>query len=163
MGTAYANRKNTKTLSIMGTNKVAIARDGDKFYTFNMDCKTETDGTVRFQVLAPETISGVSGVVSDNTGKITFDDKVLLFEPIADGILTPVSAPWFFIRGLKSGYIDSCMDTENGYCVQFQDNHSEMTIIVSVNVDKQNIPTQAQIIWDGMQIVSMRIEGFTIL
>lgn len=37
MATSYANRKNTKALSLIGTNKVAIARDGDRFYTFFND------------------------------------------------------------------------------------------------------------------------------
>lgn len=136
---------------------------GDKSYTFGMDCNINKDSSVQFSVTSPESIQGISGSITDTSGKLTFDDKVLLFEPIADGILSPISAPWFFIQGLQSGYIDACAASDNGYTIEIQDNYREKTIHISVCMNEKNVPVYAEIIWDGMRIMSIDIENFTFL
>ena len=40
---------------------------GDKLYTFSMGCSTDQQGNVSFIVLAPESISGISGTLSATT------------------------------------------------------------------------------------------------
>ena len=66
----------------------------DKVYTFSMDCQCEPQGNLTFAVTAPETITGITGKVSDAGGKLTFDDTALQFDLMAEEQLTPVSAPW---------------------------------------------------------------------
>lgn len=37
----------------------------DKVYTFSMDCQCDSQGNLTFAVTAPETITGITGKVSD--------------------------------------------------------------------------------------------------
>ena len=136
---------------------------GDKSYSFSMECKVGQDNTVAFTVTAPDSIQGITGAISDTDGRLTFDDNVLLFEPIAEGILSPVSAPWFLLQGVQSGYIEACSNTNNGYIIHIQDNYIDKHVNYSVWMNQQNIPVQAEIIWEGMRIMSMKIEGFAFL
>jgi len=43
---------------------VVTADYGDISYTFTMNCNVDDQGNLRFSVLEPETIAGISGVVS---------------------------------------------------------------------------------------------------
>lgn len=136
---------------------------GDKTYSFTMECKAGQDNTVAFTVTAPDSIEGITGIISDAAGKLTFEENVLLFEPIAEGILSPVSAPWFLLQGLQGGYIEACADTDSGYIIHIQDSNMDKPVDYSVWMNPQNVPVQAEIIWDGMRIMSMKIEGFAFL
>ena len=76
---------------------------GDKSYTFVMNCRTDTQGNMTFTVARPETIAGISGSISASGGKLTFDDTVLAFPLMAEGQVTPVSAPWILVKTLRGG------------------------------------------------------------
>ena len=57
-----------------------------------MDCQCDSQGDLTFAVTAPETITGITGKVSDAGGKLTFDDTALQFDLMAEEQVTP-SAP----------------------------------------------------------------------
>ena len=67
---------------------------GDYLHTFVLSCQGDSTGELRFEVVAPDTISGITGVIRGEQGKLTFDEEVLVFSPLVDGLLSPVSAPW---------------------------------------------------------------------
>ena len=96
---------------------------GDKLYNFIMDCVSDKDGNLKFVVASPETISGITGEISDHSGALTFDDKVLTFPTMAEGQITPVSAPWVFIKTLRNGYMNSCTKDIGGYLRKDLDNN----------------------------------------
>ena len=81
---------------------------GNDLYQFSLACKSDKQGNLQFSVVSPESISGIAGNISDIGGTLTFDGTILGFPPIADGQLTPVIAPWIFLKTLRSGYIVSC-------------------------------------------------------
>ena len=65
---------------------------GDKTYTFAANCETGSDGSLSFTVTAPQTIAGICGSISADSGKLIFDGKALSFPLLADGQITPVAA-----------------------------------------------------------------------
>lgn len=136
---------------------------GDKVYVFGMACKTDSDGSLSFTVLQPETISGISGKITQSDGRLTFDDRVLIFETISEGLVTPVAAPWLMIHSLESGYIISCTDTNDGMFVQVQDSYADESVMLEMWFNEQNVPVSAELIWGGMRFLSMEIENFTIV
>ena len=81
---------------------------GDVLHTFSLSCQTDTKGNVTFIVTEPESIRDIEGTISTGAGKLTFEDKVIAFDLLADGQLSPVSAPWVFMKALRSGYLTSC-------------------------------------------------------
>lgn len=135
----------------------------EKLYTFGMLCTFDGKGDMTFEVIQPETISGIKGSVSNEGGKLTFDDKALLFEPLIDGLISPVSAPWVFYRTLLGGYINGCSESENGYYIQFDDSYKDDSLQLNLWTDRDVVPCDLEIIWQGRRILSMKIENFTFL
>ena len=135
---------------------------GEKIYIFKMDCQTDHAGDLTFTVIEPTTLCGITGKVSASGGGITFDDKVLAFPTIADGQVSPVSAPWLFVKTLRSGYMKGTAELENGYELSIDDSYEEETLHLIVDVIGET-PKSAEIFWQGRRVLTLRIEEFTYL
>lgn len=140
-----------------------VADYSEKLYTFSMNCQVDSNGAVEFCVTKPETISGITGTVSEEGGTLTFDNKALLFETIADGLLTPVTAPWVLIKTIRSGYINACGKHDDGSYLQIDDSYKENALHIEIWTDEQTLPERAEIIWEGRRILSMTVENFKFL
>jgi len=137
---------------------------GDKLYEFTMDCQADGQGNVRFTVSKPESISGVTGEVSQSEGKLTFDnDKAVAFELLADGQLAPVAAPWVLIRALRSGYLTSCAQEGEMLRVAIDDSYEEDALHLDIWLDSQDLPARGEILWQGRRILSMQVVNFCFL
>lgn len=136
---------------------------GDIIYTFFLKCKTLENGELNFTVVEPETISGITGSIAQEGGKIIFDDKTLFFEEIAQGEVTPVCAPWLMLKTLKSGYIKGAGKTEKGVLLQLNDSYCEKSLHMNMNLDKNHMPYFAEIFYDGRRIMAIKIEDFIIM
>lgn len=134
----------------------------DVSYTFTLDCRVDSDGKLTFEVVSPDSIQGISGSISATEGKLTFDDKVLLFSMLADGEITPVSAPWFFINALTKGYIKGCSVSDDGMLLYINDSYSENAMEVNVLI-QDNVPTNVEIVWDNRRVIGMAVENFQIV
>lgn len=135
---------------------------GEEIYVFAMDCTTDREGNLSFTVTAPETISGITGTISASGGAITFDDKVLAFQTMADGVVTPVTAPWILMKTLKSGYLKSCAETDSGFEISADDSYAEGSLHLNI-MTKDNLPSFAEIFWDGRRILTVSVENFRYL
>ena len=71
---------------------------GDALYSFSMSCEADAQGSVAFTVTAPQTISGITGEISGDGGRLTFDDTALQFDLMADGQVTVFGTPEEVIR-----------------------------------------------------------------
>ena len=143
--------------------KATVTADyGKEIYQFSMDCQVDKDGNVTFTVLTPESISGISGKISDEGGAITFDDTVLAFQMLADGQVTPVSAPWLLIKTLRSGYLNGCANTDKGFQISIDDSYAEESLHLEImTVDLS--PVSAEIYWQGRRVLTLLVENFTYL
>ena len=135
---------------------------GEKVYVFQMDCKTDKEGTLQFEVTAPATISGITGNVDNEGGAITFDDKVLAFQTLADGQVTPATAPWLMMKTLRSGYIRDAVATENGFEVSIDDTYKEDALRLVIGI-VDNKPATAEIYWQSRRILTVTVEDFVFL
>lgn len=136
---------------------------GDQVYSFTLLCDFDQKGNMRFSVLEPESISGVTGTVDSNGGNLTFDDKILGFPLLADGYLTPVSAPWLLMKTLRSGYIESWGELKDGWLISLYDSYEENTMQVDIISDPEMNPVSAEFIWDGRRILSLTVSDFSYL
>ena len=135
----------------------------DYLHTFVLQCVADSSGAVRFEVIAPDSISGITGIMTGEEGTLTFDDEVLLFSPLADGQLAPVTGPWVFLKALRSGYLVSCGQTGYGSILTLDDSYAEDAFRLEVGLDDRDLPVFAEIYWQGRRILSMRIDNFEIL
>ncbi len=135
----------------------------DVVYTFSLHCTFDEHGGLTFRVTEPETISGITGVIDSKGGKLTFDDQALVFQLMADGYISPVSAPWVFMKTLRSGYIHACGKNGEGTRMILHDSYEENPLQIDVWTDGQNNPTHSEILWQGRRILSLDVSNFQYL
>lgn len=134
----------------------------DHIYTFRTACTSDHYGVMKFEVLWPDTISGISGSISNSQSSLTFDDTVLAFSPLADGYISPVCAPWVFMQALRSGYIHSIAETDEGMFLSIDDSYQDDAVQVDIQFDKKDNPLWVDFVYKGRRVISMAVEGFTI-
>lgn len=144
--------------------EAAVTADyGDKFYTFSMNCETDNQGNLKFTVLEPSSITGITGTVAQGTGKLTFADQALAFDIMADGLVSPVSGPWVLMKALRSGYLTSCGEEGDMLRLAVDDSYAEDALHLDVWLDSQDAPVRGEIFWQGRRILSLEVKNFKIL
>ena len=133
---------------------------GDYSYSFTMECSTDDKGSVLFSVRAPESITGISGKLTPESGFLTFEDTALAFPLLADGEVTPVSAPWLLISTLRGGYLLAAGEDGQLCRLTFHDSYEEDALQVDVWLNEENLPLDAEILWQGRRVLSIHIEDF---
>lgn len=139
---------------------VITADYGDKTYTFSAQCQVDSGGDLTFTVSAPQTISGITGTMTASGGKLTFDGKALSFPLLADGQITPVSAPWVLMKTLRSGYLTSCGREGELIRVAIDDSYADDALHLDVWLDQNDLPMRGEILWKGRRILSIEVKNF---
>lgn len=130
---------------------------------FTLECATDTAASLTFTVVEPESVSGITGMVSAGEGKLTFDQTVLSFPLMADGRLSPVSSPWILIETLRSGYITACVREEELLHLTVDDSYADDALTLDVWIGENGSLNAAEISWQGRRVVSMKVEDFAYL
>ena len=142
---------------------VITADYGDKTCSFAVSCTSDGQGNVTFEVAEPESIAGITGTISGEGGKLTFDDTALAFELLAEGRLSPVSAPWVLVHTLHQGYLTACSETDSGLVLSINDRYEENALNLSVYLGDDDLPTGAEIFCEGSRILSLTVANFSFL
>ena len=136
---------------------------GDKLHTFTLSCEADPMGNLGFTVKAPETVAGISGTIAADGGKLRFEDTVLAFPLLADGQVTPISAPWLLLKTLQGGYLTSAgMDGES-LRLTINDSYEADALQLDIWLDQENHPIRADILYDGRRILALSVINFQIL
>lgn len=136
---------------------------GDELYEFSMDCKGDNLGNVEFCVTGPESIAGITGTASEAGGALTFDETALQFDLMAEDTLSPVSAPWVFLKTLRSGYIVSACYEEELLHLSIDDSFDDDALRLDIWLDENRKPIRGEILHDGMRILTLAVTNFQIL
>ncbi len=156
-------RKNLLEMESCSFEMQIYADYGQVTNSFRTACAADRDGNVNFTVMEPETIGGITGFIHASGGKFTFQDTVLAFPLLADGELSPVSAPYLFIRCLMSGYISSTVQEDTCLHVTIHDSYEKSALVSEMWLNGENIPVRAEIVWEGRRVLSMDISSFVIV
>ena len=135
---------------------------GTELHQFTVACNANTQGDLRFAVMQPETIAGISGEVSAAGGTLKFDDTILYFPLMADEHLNPASAPWIFLKTLRSGYITSACQEDQLLRLTINDSYESDALRLDIWLEEDK-PVKADILFDGKRILSLKIEEYTLL
>ena len=139
---------------------VVTADYGDRVYTFTMTCQSDSGGNLSFEVVEPASIAGITGQISEVGGELTYEELALDFGILAEGRTTPVSAPWLLVHTLRSGYITAATEDDAGYRVTIDDTYEEDALTLDIWMDQDNLPQNAQIAWQGANLLSMELQNF---
>ena len=135
---------------------------GEILHVFRVNCSVDAQGEVSFRVSAPESIAGITGTLSGKGGALKFDETALYFNLLADGQLSPISAPWVLISALRGGYLTSA-GMENGLLrVSVNDSYEEDALNLDVWLDFSDMPKRADICYAGKRILSLELENVQI-
>lgn len=162
LDSAMELRQKILTASCSFTTEVT-ADYGDEIYCFRMDCNTDTAGNMTFTVVEPASIAGITGEISTDFARLTFDGTVLSFPPLTEGKLSPVTAPWIFMKTLRSGYLSGCGKDGEGLRIFAADSYDDNALQLSILTDAATIPVQADIFWNQQRILTLQISDFVIL
>lgn len=135
---------------------------GDAQYTFAVFCEADTAGNMTFTVTKPDTVAGITGSISATGGKLTFDDTALAFDLMADGQLTPVSAPWVLVKTLRSGYLSSCAMEGEDLRLAIDDSYEEDALHLEIWIGADNVPKLAEIYWQGRRLLTVNVSNFVV-
>lgn len=136
---------------------------GTSVYQFTMQCELDQTGNLTFTVSAPETIAGITGMVSEEGGKLTFDGQALAFSMLADGQITPVSAPWLVMHTLRGGYISGAGKEGEYIKILMDDSYEENAMSLEILMDAQGSPSRGEILWKNRRIVTVDVKNFCYL
>ena len=143
---------------------VRITADyGDELHKFAMSCQGDNDGGISFTVTEPETIAGITGTIGAGEGKLTFDDVALQFPLLADGQVTPVSAPWILMKTLLGGYLTACAQEDDLLHVTIDDSYEEDALTLDIWIDGNGQPLQADIYENNQRILTLMIRKYKLL
>ncbi|MBQ7415531.1 MAG: hypothetical protein IJW14_00660 [Oscillospiraceae bacterium] len=142
---------------------VVTADFSDKTYTFTVACQADAQGNVTFAVEEPQTIAGITGSISAEGGKLTFDDKALAFELLADGQVTPVSAGWLLVRALRGGYVKACGADGDRIRLSIDDSYEENALHLEIWLGEGDLPVYAEILYKDRRFLSMEVKDFRIV
>lgn len=171
-GCGNENREDHQAIEIRKTLQTAkgcsfdsrITADyGDSVCVFDLNCIFDNAGNLTFTALQPDTISGITGTVSNEGGHLTFDDNLLLFDLLLDEQLTPVCAPWLLYKTLIGGVIKGVDNDVDGNCVIYADVFSGETFDLYAWFQADGKPESCEIVWLGRRILTIEISNFTIL
>ena len=160
---AHQLRNNILKANGCSFSATVTADYGDEIYEFTMLCTFDKKGSMNFTVTMPEAISGITGKIDASDGAFTFDDHVLSFKMLADGQITPVTAPWVLIKAVRGGYISACTKERNGYYLQFDDSYEEDPLTVDVGINENLAIQYGEFLWDGRRILSVKVSEFKLL
>ena len=142
--------------------EAAVTLDyGDSVYSFRAICATDEENNMSIDILEPASISGVRAQITGSSGKLTFDEEVLAFEMIANDQITPICVPWLLIEALRGGYINACGSGDHGVFARIDDSFNKTEFSIEVWLDSENVPCEAEMLWEGKRIVSIQIDNFT--
>ncbi len=135
---------------------------GDEVYQFSVTCEGDTDGNLGFTVTAPESIAGITGVITQEEGQLTFDGTALSFPLLADDQVSPVSAPWILLKTLRGGYLSAAGMEENLLHLTIDDSYEEDALQLDIWLNEETQPIRADILYDGRRILALRVSNFQI-
>lgn len=136
---------------------------GDTICAFLLSCKADTQGELTFTVKEPESIAGITGRICAEGGKLTFDDKALAFELLADGQVAPVTGPWIFLKTLQGGNIRSCAKDGERLLVSIDDSFEDDPLRLDIWLDEHDMPAACEIYYKNRRILTIEVRNFEIL
>ena len=140
--------------------EVSCTQDGAAWEA-TLRCDYVPEGETTVEVLAPETIAGITAHVKDSAADVSFDDTQLGLGSLANGRLAPLAAPYVLGQSWAGAYIDST-GTEDGLLrATYRLGYDKQELVVDTWFTEEPFtPQYAEISADGRMVLSIRISNF---
>lgn len=132
---------------------------GDKLYVFSVSAECSGDET-KITVLSPDSIAGIVATVSADGAKLSFEDTCLDFGKLANGYVSPVSAPWLLHRcwiGEYIAYAGADGDLER---ITYLKGYNKQEVTLDTWLSADGVPVHAEVLYDGVRCLTIEIKDF---
>lgn len=134
---------------------------GEEVYTFELDCVYTTDGTTALTVVSPETIAGITAIVDNEKGTVSFGGTELTFGTLADNVVTPLAAPAILGRCWQNAYIAAAGQEQKGLRVSYEDGYEADELLIDTWFLAEGIPFYAEICYNKTCVLKLQISQFS--
>lgn len=129
---------------------------------FTVDCACAPDGTVVMELVAPDSIAGISATVEPDGEAAKFDDVALDFGLLADGQVAPMALPQLLFACWTGGYIQEAGQEKTQCSAVYLSGYGEKELAIEQWFTPEGIPTGADF-WFGTQnFANATIRDFSI-
>ena len=87
----------------------------------------------------------------------------MAFPLLAEGQVSPVSAPWLLMKTLRSGYLTSCGTEDGTLRLSIDDSYEDDALHLDIWLNEEELPKHGEILWQGRRILSVAVENFRFL
>ena len=129
---------------------------GERVWQYAIRCKASPDGTAELEILAPDSIAGITAEITGADGKLRFDGAYVDFGLLADGELSPIAAP----QTLFSCWTEQYIASSGGGCVSYELGSGAKRLEMICRFDEDNLPVRAEIYQQGTQLMALEISDF---
>lgn len=137
------------------------ADSGDAEDTFVLDCEVDAEGAVRFTVVAPDTICGITAAVTADGGQVTYDGMAMDFGLLAAGNVIPAAAPALAVCCWRGEYIAYVGRDADALRVTYEKGFEEKQLVIDTWFEK-GLPIFAEVCYNQQSILRMTITNFVI-
>ena len=131
-----------------------------EIYDFTLACHGNSQGDMTLEVLAPETIAGITATVDAVSGKLSYEGLALGFPLMAQGQISPVSAPAQLLRCWLEAFVLSAGDQGELYRASFEKKLSNNVLLADTYFEN-GIPISADLWYNNTKILHMDILDFS--
>ncbi len=137
------------------------ASQQETVYEFTVQCRY-SGGMAQLTVTEPSSIAGIEAAVEENGATLTFDGATLDLGTLANGLLSPLAAGWLLAECWLSGYIAYAGADGTQRRVTYLRGYNREELTVDTWFADQ-IPTYAEVTWDGSRCLSVVITDFQMI
>ena len=135
------------------------ADDGEATEEFTLRCEAEETGAVRFEVAEPQTLAGITALVSADGGTITYDGMAMDFGLLANGNVIPAAAPALVLCCWRQEYLAAAGADETGYRATYEKDFDEKRLVVDTWFEN-GIPFYAEVCYNNQRILKLELSDF---
>lgn len=132
---------------------------GDRVYRFTVNCRYTAGGQTELTVLQPEELSGISATVAQDGVSVTFDSAELDFGPMANELVSPITACQVLGRCWTGGYLESGGTDGALERITCLDGYEEQELKVDTWLEN-GLPVYAEITFDNTRCLTLQLSDF---
>ncbi|MBP3633111.1 MAG: hypothetical protein J6J43_00870 [Oscillospiraceae bacterium] len=132
---------------------------GEKVYEFTADVRYSPEETV-VEITSPEELQGIRAKVTEDGAKLEYDGVELTFGTLANGKVSPMSAPWLLVQCWIGEYISHAGADGELERVTYLRGYDDEEIMLDTWLNVDGIPAYAEVAYDGVRCLSIQIRDF---
>ncbi len=149
------------------TMEAEVVCQGDSLVSnFTLRCDYQAQGETMVEVLSPDTMAGVRGVLTGGEWVLEYEDKVFNVGALSSQAVSPLACIPLLMEGMRQGWVlEQSQETyQNTGCVRLSmdyddQNFDDITVTVWLSMET-GAPVGGEVLVEGQQILQVAFTFF---